>query len=153
MTDTTAKLFRDDERCTLYTIPVTLRQVKKAGIELNSSFGINEAEHNELLDDPAILQIVFGVALDEIDGEWCVHDYHALDTYCAHLDSEGAGWENAMQVYYSAQGHRDRANALHNLRRLEELTDHVVGDDYERLLAEARKPFEEWLAEQEDNDD
>jgi hypothetical protein len=143
-----AESFRTDERCTLYVVPVTLRQVEAAGIELNSNFGIDEAEHAELLDDPTILRAVFGVALDEVEGEWCVHDYHALDTYCAHLDGKGPRWENAMQTYYSAEGHKDRANALSNLRRLEGLVINVVGtEEVQRLLGEARRPFEEWLAE------
>lgn len=141
--------FRNDERCILYVTPVTLRDVEAAGIELNSNFGINDAEHEELLDDPAILRIVWGAALNPGEDGWKVDDYHALDTYCAHLDGEGGRWENAMRVYYSAQGHRDRANARANYRKLEELTARMVGEAYEPRLAEARRPFEDWLAENE----
>jgi len=139
--------FRNDARSILYVTPVTLRDVEAVGIELNSDFGINDAEHEELLDDPDILRIVWGAALNPGEDGWSVDDYHALDTYCAHLDGQGARWENAMRAYYSAQGHRDRQNALINYRKLEELTARLVGEDYERLLAEARKPFEDWLAE------
>ncbi len=139
--------FRNDERSILYVTPVTLRAVEAAGIELNSGFGIDDAEHEELLDDPDILRIVWGAALNPDADGWEVDDYHALDTYCAHLDGKGAQWENAMKAYYSAQGYRDRRDALINLRKLEELTARLVGEDYARLLAEARKPFEDWLAE------
>lgn len=147
-------VFRNDEDSILYVTPVTLRAVEGAGIELNSGFGIDEAEHAELLDDPAILRIVWGACLNPGEDGWDVDDYHALDTYCAHLNGKGARWENAMREYYSAQGHRDRQNALTNYRKLERLTRDLVGEDeYERRLAEARKPFEDWLAEAAEDDD
>jgi hypothetical protein len=135
---------RDDEWSKLYAVPVTLRQVQAAGIKLNSEFGIDDDEHQKLLDDTTILRAVFGV---EMDQSYDITEVYAIETYCGRIGQD-AGWENALQTYYSASDSRDRANAAINMGNVERFITQIIGyDKLRETLDQASKPFIDWANE------
>ncbi len=134
---------RDDEWSKIYAVPVTLRQVIDAKIELNSEFGIDDAEKQSLMDDETILRATFGV---EMDTSYNISEIYGLETYCSRI-GQNARWENALQTYYSSSGSKDRTNASINRNKTETLIRDVVGPALGDILVDAAKPFEEWVKE------
>lgn len=56
---------RDTESVTELTAPITLRELEAASISLDSTFGTDDAEHDELLDDATLLRIVVSIGLKD----------------------------------------------------------------------------------------
>ena len=137
-----AEIYQQDEYGTLYVAPVTLRQVEAAGVRLDSAFGISAEEHAELLDDPGILRLVFGAEYTEgVE----VGETVRIECLSARV-GKGAEWGECF--YWERHGYTEgairQANGR-NLAALERLLDSAV-PEARGLIAEARKPLDEWAA-------
>ena len=80
---------------------VTLRSVERAGIPLDSSFGLDEAEHEDLLDDLSILRVC------RVNGQ------RRLQCYQARLGQDGPEWTDCVRWADEASGARTRTKNFH----------------------------------------
>lgn len=134
----------DSEHSTEYVLPVTLRAVEAAGVDLDSRFGINDEEHAEFMDAPDMMRVVFGVYLSD---ECEVSRTARIETFSAHPFGD-AKWTSCMATYYSAKGWVDRGNYANNSRRAMAVAESVLtSETVDRLLKVAARPFEQYAAE------
>ena len=99
-----------NEQSAYISIPVTLAEVEKLPVTLNSQFGGDPVEHAELLTDPNILCIRPGIAVTE--GSWDRTNPAANITYGIgilvydQVVGGAPGWHNAMYVKPDAAGYK-----------------------------------------------
>lgn len=128
-----------------FYVPVTLREVEAHDVPLDSAFGMDADEHEELLDAPDILRAVFSV---EVNDQWedvadAVGYSIDLECYDARF-GEGAAWRSCLAL--SPRG----GPAPNATNKLNGLLGHVAPEWYSMLDA-AAIPFREW-AEQVERD-
>jgi hypothetical protein len=134
----------DNEYRIEYAVPVTLRQVEAAHIPLNSEFGIDDAEHNELLDDINTMRIEFGINFDNEEME--VSEIIRLTCYNATLGNPAPRWDDCMARFSHASGSKmtnengRRTNALWQLLR-------SIVPGYQSMIDADRKQFDECVNE------
>lgn len=90
-------------------IPVTLAEVEQYPVTLNSLFGINEAEHQELLHDPNILRLLAGVQVtgDELSPDGGnIYRWIRLEAYSGSILCGGPRWDDCLSVRHHATGHK-----------------------------------------------
>lgn len=131
---------RDNEYCTVYAVPATLRQIETAGIELAGGFGIDAEEHAEMLDEAGLLRLTFGVELTD-DSEVAEHfDVECFDARIGQVSD----WRSCSRIYHHPAGNVERNRTRANRRRIEDLLATLV-PDYPATLAAAAAPFNEWV--------
>jgi len=146
---TTIEKIKENERGTLYSIPVTLRQVLNHVPEncIEGSFGTDEEEKNLLLDDPTVLRVVFGSMYDPEKNMMDDKQYD-IEVYQARLDGNGAKWESCVdwrslpdKNYFSHQ-----REVLELMKKIESLVAEVY-PEYDSTIELIEKDFEDYIKE------
>lgn len=137
-------LAHDDEYRTIHAVPVTLRQVEAAGIQLDSAFGINDQEREELLDNPSILRLTFGALVDASKaGPYTVDRVYDIEALSGTLRDSRPRWTSCQAVRFAR-----RMEGTENAYRIEMLVRQAVGEErLAQIMEEAARPHEEWTAE------
>lgn len=130
---------------TRYYLPVTLRQVEAAGIELEGGFGIDADEHEALLDEPNMLRLVVAVEADE---DTCTTDeITRIECYQSNRLAPPA-WEDCCRIYRMPEGHKQAAAWRANIRRCATLAAQVW-PDMPAVIEAKREEWENSLRELE----
>lgn len=146
----------DKEYQSHYILPVTLRQVLEAGIQLNSEFGATDAEHQELLDEQGLMRLRFGVVVDCSGSECEVCDFYIVETFSQCWGEAAPTWSNSMRTYSCVSGNQGRILYAENDLRAARLVRKLLSDErVEQLMTAAREHHEDWLEElyPDDEDD
>lgn len=122
---------------TRWYLPVTLRQVEAAGIELEGGFGIDADEHEALLDEPNMLRLVVAVEADE--DTYTTDEITRIECYQSNRLAPPA-WEDCCRIYRMPEGHKQAAAWRANIRRCATLAAQVWPDM--ATVVEAKR--EEW---------
>ena len=136
----------DTETESFFSVSVTLAEVEAAGIELDGAFGIDADEHAELIHDPEILRVRFGVACSCDDGQWAAREFAEVETLQSTLSHPEPRWTPCTATYYSAAGSKDRNDHARNNARVDALLRSRV-PNLADLIGEAEAVHEEWIAE------
>ena len=148
--------YQDYDEGRRFFIPVTLREIEAADIQLNSAMGINASEHGELLDKPGIVRICVELAVAQVeDNQPPTANTNAdVEVFCNYLDGHGARWGSGLQILnpYQCGGEPGLREANQRRQRMEraakllayrncpelERAVGVLGRRWERLA------FEDW---------
>jgi len=110
-------------RAYMLVAPLTLRALERAGVELDGArFGIDAEEHEELLDDPAIVRAVY------VCGRWTVQVHEAAL-------GEPPAWRCCERQYAYASGSKTRSAYAYNARCVERAVMSAHGLDLRALCA------------------
>jgi len=110
-------------RAHMLVAPLTLRALERAGVELDGArFGIDAEEHEELLDDPAIVRAVY------VCGRWTVQVHEAAL-------GEPAAWRCCERQYAYASGSKTRSAYAYNARCVERAVMAEYGLDWAGICA------------------
>jgi hypothetical protein len=131
------------EYSTMWHVPLTLTEIESHGIELLGAFGIDDAEHAELLTMPNIVRLTFGVYCD---AELTCTEVIDIESYDAHILTLTPGWNSASRRYLHAAGHKERHAYHRNEARMWQLLATKV-PHFQDMLDTERADFERAIEE------
>lgn len=136
----------DEETSSFFVVPVLLRDLNAAGVELDSTFGSSDAEAAELLTDPTILQLRFGKIVDE---DYELQAFVDVECLQSTLSDPEPDWTSCLRRYQDryVSGHRSQIEMLRNFKRVWDVLRATV-PDWSRRIEECGAVHEEWLAAQ-----
>jgi hypothetical protein len=142
-----------------FAVPVTLREVEDQHVSINnvsgflhtipldSNFGMDDAEHAELLDDPSILRVTFAIEWDRETNT--IYETYGLQAYSARLGRDPQ-WDDCINLRALEHAARSihRANWFSVVSAIRQIAK--AHADVDAILGEARKPFDAMVAELEE---